>query len=163
MLHFTNYHDDDLEEILQLFYETVHSVNAKDYSQAQLEAWAPLAIQPVKVATWQKTLRHNKTYVARKHHQIVGFGDMTMEGYLDRLYVHKDFQGQGIASAIVDLLEADAKKLGLTHIYTDASLTARPFFERKGYQIMQTQTVERQGISLTNVSMVKLLPDEKDG
>ncbi|WNN78467.1 hypothetical protein RKS58_11670 [Lysinibacillus capsici] len=40
---------------------------------------------------------------------------------------HKDFQGQGI--------EADTKKLGLTHIYTDASLTAAgPFFERKGYQ-----------------------------
>ncbi|MNH31533.1 putative N-acetyltransferase YafP [compost metagenome] len=86
-----------------------------------------------------------------------------MEGYLDRLYVHKDFQGQGIASALVDLLEADAKKLGLTHISTDASLTARPFFERKGYQIMQTQTVERQGISLTNVSMVKRFIDEKDG
>lgn len=163
MLDFTNYHDDDLEEILQLFYETVHSVNAQDYSQAQLEAWAPLAMQPVSVAAWQQSLKNNKTYIARAHHQIVGFGDMTIEGYLDRLYVHKDFQGQGIASALVDLLEADAKKLGLTHISTDASLTARPFFERKGYQIMQTQTVERQGISLMNVSMVKRFIDGKDG
>ncbi len=128
-----------------------------------MEAWAPLAMQRVNVAAWQKTLRNNKTYVARAHDQIVGFGDMTLEGYLDRLYVHKDFQRQGIAAAIVDLLEADAKKLGLTHIFTDASLTARPFFERKGYQIIQTQTVERQGISFMNVSMVKLFIDEKDG
>ena len=163
MLDFTNYHDDDLEGILQLFYETVHSVNAQDYSQVQLEAWAPLKMQPVKVTTWQKTLSNNKTYVARKHHQIAGFGDMTLEGYLDRLYVHKGFQGQGIAAALVDLLEADAKTLGLTHISTDARLTASPFFERKGYRIMQTQTVERQGITLMNVSLVKVFIDEKDG
>ncbi|WP_374110929.1 MULTISPECIES: GNAT family N-acetyltransferase [Lysinibacillus] len=68
-----------------------------------------------------------------------------------------------MAAALVDLLEADAKKLGLTHIYTDASLTARPFFERKGYQIIQRQTVERQGILFMNVSMGKLFIDEKDG
>ncbi|WP_313150150.1 GNAT family N-acetyltransferase [Lysinibacillus capsici] len=125
MLDFTNYYDDDLEEILQLFYETVHNVNAQDNSQTQLDAWAPLAIQPVNVAAWQKTLRNNKTYVARAHHQIVGFGDMTMEAIRISLYVHKDFQGQEI--------EAHAKKLGLTHICTDASLLASPFFERKGY------------------------------
>ena len=162
MLDFTNYHDDDLEEILQLFYETVHSVNAQDYSQAQLEAWAPLAMQPVSVAAWQQSLRNNKTYIARAHHQIVGFGDMTMEGYLDRLYVHKDF-GVRDCIRLSRFTRSGRKKLGLTHISTDASLTARPFFERKGYQIMQTQTVERQGISLTNVSMVKRFIDEKDG
>ncbi|WHP42873.1 hypothetical protein QIX46_07625 [Lysinibacillus boronitolerans] len=63
MLDFTNYYDDDLEEILQLFYETVHNVNAQDNSQTQLDAWAPLAIQPVNVAAWQKTLRNNKTVI----------------------------------------------------------------------------------------------------
>ncbi|WP_155591067.1 GNAT family N-acetyltransferase [Lysinibacillus cavernae] len=157
MLKFTIFQEDDLAEILQLFYETVHSVNAKDYSQEQLNAWAPLEEQSFKITAWQKSLKNNRTYVARIHHQIVGFGDITTDGYLDRLYVHKDFQGQGIASALVDLLEAEAKKLGLSHIYTDASLTARPFFERKGYQCKQTQTVERLGITLMNVQMIKSL------
>ncbi|WP_342545262.1 hypothetical protein [Lysinibacillus sp. FSL W7-1291] len=68
-----------------------------------------------------------------------------------------------MAAALVDLLEADAKKLGLTHIYIDTRLTARPFFERKGDQIIQRQTVERQGILFMNVSMGKLFIDEKDG
>ena len=29
----------DIEEIVSLFYETVHSVNLKDYSQKQLDVW----------------------------------------------------------------------------------------------------------------------------
>lgn len=35
------FHKDDLGQVLQLFYETVHTINAKDYNVLQLEAWAP--------------------------------------------------------------------------------------------------------------------------
>lgn len=31
---------EDCEEISILFYETVHTVNAKDYSRQQLDVWA---------------------------------------------------------------------------------------------------------------------------
>ena len=33
------YQPSDLKEILELFYHTVHSVNAKDYTPQQLDAW----------------------------------------------------------------------------------------------------------------------------
>lgn len=51
---------------------------------------------------WDASFRAHKTIIAVKNGEIVGFGDMDETGYLDRLYVHKDYQGQGIASAICD-------------------------------------------------------------
>ena len=45
--------------------------------------------------------------------------------YLDRLYVHKDYQRRGIASAICDALEASMPGKPIT---THASITAKPFF-----------------------------------
>ena len=82
---------------------------------------------------------------------------MSHDGYLDRLFVHKDFQGQGIATALVDVLERDAATLGLTEIRTDASITAKPFFEQRGFRTIRQQSVERRGVSLTNYQMAKKL------
>jgi len=80
---------------------------------------------------------------------------MTMEAIRISLYVHKDFQGQGI--------EAHAKKLGLTHICTDASLLASPFFERKGYLNHANTNSRATGHIVNDFSMVKIFIDEKDG
>lgn len=40
-------------------------------------------------------------------------------------------------------------------ITTHASITANPFFEKRGYQVAKEQQVERQGIFLTNYVMIK--------
>ena len=35
------YQRSDVREIMQLFWDTVHTVNRADYSEQQLDAWAP--------------------------------------------------------------------------------------------------------------------------
>lgn len=145
----------DTEEIVSLFYETVHSVNSKDYSQAELDAWAPRDEKESKMKSWKESLGQNITFVAKANDKVVGFSDLTHNGHLDRLYVHKDYQGQGIATALVDMLESEAKKLNILEIDTEASITAKPFFEHRGYKIVCSQIVERKGVKLTNFNMIK--------
>lgn len=153
ILKIVKFNEVDTEEIVSLFYETIHSVNVKDYSQIELDVWAPK--KESKINSWKVSLSQNISFVAKVHHKIVGFSDLTYQGHLDRLYVHKDYQGKGIATALVDKLESEAKKLKLLEIDTDASITAKPFFEHKGYKIVCSQTVERKGVKLTNFKMVK--------
>ena len=150
----TKFKETDTEEIVTLFYETVHSVNSKDYSQAELDAWAPIDEKESKMKSWKESLGQNITFVAKTNDKVVGFSELTQTGYLDRLFVHKDYQGQGIATALVDMLESEAKKLNLLEIDVDASITAKPFFEHRGYNIVCSQTVERKGVKLTNYKMV---------
>ncbi len=147
----------DISQIVQLFYGTVHSVNKKDYTQEQLDAWAAKEDEELRLASWRVSMSNNITFVALIEGIIVGFSDMTRKGHLDRLYVHKDFQGQGIASALVNTLESEASRLGLTELDTDASITAKPFFEHRGYQVVKSQCVERKGIQLVNFKMIKPL------
>ena len=87
------YQPADLEEIYQLFYDTVHSVNRKDYGLEQLDAWAPRQMDRPR---WEQSLADHETWVAWEDGKIVGFGDLGEGGYLDRLYVHKDFVRKGI-------------------------------------------------------------------
>lgn len=83
---------------------------------------------------------------------------MDAAGYLDRLYVHKDYQKKGIASALCDRLE---EKCAAAYFTTHASITARPFFEKRGYRVMKEQQVVRKGVKLTNYVMKKSLTDKK--
>lgn len=101
---------------------------------------------------WDKSFRAHRTIVATESGKIVGFGDMDENGYLDRLYVHKDYQGQGIASAICDELERFAAGKIIT---THASITAKLFFQHRGYRVVRKQEVIRHGVAITNFVMEK--------
>ena len=142
------YQQSDCKELTELFYNTVHTVNAKDYTKEQLNVWAT---GQVDLEKWDLSLQEHYSVVAVENNVIVGFGDIDKTGYPDRLFVHADHQGKGIATAICDKLEQFVKKNVTTH----ASITARPFFEKRGYKVVKEQQVERQGIFLTNYVMVK--------
>ena len=143
------YTPSDCAQMAELFYQTVHSVNAQDYTREQLDAWATGEVDS---QAWDKSFRAHRTIVAIESGKIVGFGDMDETGYLDRLYVHKDHQGQGIASAICDELERFAAGKVIT---THASITAKPFFQHRGYCVVREQKVIRRGVALTNSVMEK--------
>lgn len=143
------YEPTDCECLVKLFYHTVHTVNAKDYSQEQLSVWAT---DKIDLEAWNKLLSENYTVVAVENDIIVGFGDIDKSGYLDRLFVHKDYQHQGIATAICNKLEHAIK---VNKIITHSSITAKPFFVKRGFRVVKEQQVLRKGIALTNYIMEK--------
>jgi putative acetyltransferase len=146
------YRPEDVSTLAQLYYNTVHTINAKDYSKSQLDVWAT---GKVDLLAWNSTFLEHNTIVAEEDGIIVGFGDMDESGYLDRLFVHKDYQGLGIAKAIVERLEKDAYQHKITSFCTHASITAKPFFEKLGYHELYENTVVREGIKLINYVMRK--------
>ncbi|WP_460294881.1 GNAT family N-acetyltransferase [Clostridium sardiniense] len=146
------YKEDDLKEIINLFYNTVHVINIKDYTKAQVNAWAPKEID---ITTWNSSLSKNYTVIAEFNNLIVGFGDLDDTGYFDYLYIHKDFQGQGIATMITLEIENYARSKNLKTLTTESSITAKPFFEKFGYKVIKEQQVYRLGQALNNFVMKK--------
>ena len=96
----------------------------KTIQKSNLAAWAPSIPN---LTLWNKSFLEHTTLVAIKHNKVVGFGDIDSFGYIDRLFVHKDYQRQGIASLLCDKLEKNYQKLT-----THASITAKPFFQSRG-------------------------------
>lgn len=143
------YRPSDCREIAELFYNTVHTVNAADYSKPQLNAWAT---GKVDLEKWNSSFQEHNSFVVIEDEIIVGFGDIDKTGYLDRLYVHKDYQGKGVGRMLCAKLEQMASGGKIT---VHASITAKPFFEKRGYKLIKKQEVERQGIFLTNFIMEK--------
>lgn len=148
-MHLREYRPADCERLAALFYETVHFVNAADYTPEQLDAWATGTVD---LKAWDASFRAHDTVVAVQGDDILGFGDMDDTGYLDRLYVAAAHQREGVATAICDRLEG---RCGAECFTTHASVTARPFFQQRGYCVVRQQSVVRQEIALTNFVMRK--------
>ncbi len=145
----------DIEACVRLFHDTVHAINSKDYTLDQLQIWAPENID-AHGERWQSLL-HNISLVAEVNSKLVGFIDTTYSGYLDRLYVHKDYQGKGIASNLLHNLEMIAREHSIAELLTDASITAKPFFELNGFTVCKEQNKLFGGMHFINYLMRKKL------
>lgn len=142
------YQSSDCKELTELFYNTVHTVNTRDYTKEQLDVWAT---GEVDLKKWNQSFQEHFSVVAVDNDIIAGFGDIDKTGCLDHLFVHSDYQGKGIATAICSQLESAVQENIIAHV----SITARPFFEKRGYRMVKEQQVERQGVFLTNFVMIK--------
>jgi putative acetyltransferase len=143
-------------ELYQLFYNAVHTINARDYNQQQLETWAP---QEGDLNQWRESLSKNHTFVAYEEitGNIVGFADLEESGYIDRGYIHKDYLAQGVGLALLQAVEKKALALGIKELYADVSITAKKALEFKGYTVEKEQTAIKDGISFINYRMSKKL------
>jgi putative acetyltransferase len=144
------YKASDLEEVVALFGRSVREIAARDYSPTQVSAWAP---QVPDRQVWSKRLSEGATFVCECEDQIVGFARIVETGHLDLLYVHPEFQRQGVARALCERALAWAKSRGIPRLTSDASVTACPFFERIGFRVVKPHDVEFQGVSFQNFHM----------
>lgn len=142
---------EDVLSCITLFRDAVHSINAKDYSQQQLDIWAP---QEVNLQEWSEKLLKNISYVAEVNHKIVGFASMTDTGYFDLLYIAKDFP-KGIAMNLVIAVGKEAKRLNIKKITMEVSITAKPFCEKLGCRVIKQQEKELRGEKFINFLMEK--------
>lgn len=148
------YTPDDLDLLIALFNGAVRGVASRDYSPAQIAAWAP---ETPDRAAWAARLSGRPTLVAEIDGVIAGFSDLEPDGHIDMLFVEADHQGLGVAGALLDRIEAMAREQGLDRLFTEASITARPVFEHRGFHVQAAQDVALRGQTFRNYRMAKAL------
>ena len=143
----------DAVELKNLFQNTVLAINRRDYSQAEVEDWASCGDDLSNIEDMIKT--HYFIVAVNQQSEIVGFSSITPQGYLHSMFVHRDFQGKGIASLLLKEIERYAMESEIVRITSEVSVTARPFFEKKGYVVEKEQKRKANQLSLTNFLMAK--------
>ena len=145
------YSTHDAAATLQCFHRAVHQTASRDYDQRQVASWAPGDLD---LDEWDRRRASVETWVAERDGRLVGFADVDTDGYIDMMFVDPDAARTGVASALllhlVDLIRSRDGAL----LSVNASITARPFFERHGFTVTAEQRVERRGSVLTNYRML---------
>lgn len=148
-----DYEPDDAQATIDIFLRAIREVASRDYDPAQIAAWAKVDDAEI----WGQYRASRPTWLAMIGSMPVGFTDLKADGCLDMMFVSPDHQGKGVASLLLAMVEKTAREKGLQRIFTEASLSARPFFERKGFTVLAAQKVEKRGQTLSNFLMDKAL------
>lgn len=149
------YQASDASDLVNIYYHTIHKINTRDYSEEQVNAWAP--ISSLELEKWEQKWSKLPPIVAISNNHIVGFAEFEPNGHIDCFYVHHEFQGKSVGTYLMNAIELIAKEKNIHHIYAEVSITARPFFEKKGFTVTRQQTVTIRGSELINFVMEKFV------
>jgi putative acetyltransferase len=150
-----SYNKTDAPFLAAIYFHTIHNINAKDYSSEQLNAWAPLS--SLEAEGWMRKWRKLPPIVATMNNKVVGFAELEDNGHIDCFYCHHEYQGCGVGSALMREIEDRARKSKLNKLFAEVSITAKPFFEAKGFKVKKEQSVIIRGVALTQFVMEKAL------
>ncbi len=148
------YKDSDAEILWSLFFHTVRNINARDYSQKQVEAWASSLVDH---EAWRRRINNLSPFIAEIDGVIVGYADLQTSGLIDHFFCHHQYQRCGVGRALMNHILLVGKEQKLKRYYAHVSITARPFFESFGFHVATAQEVDIGGEKLKNFVMEKLV------
>ena len=143
----------DAAELRDLFQDTVLTVNSQDYTQEEIEDWASCGNDLSHIDDMINS--HHFIVALNRKSILVGFSSITPGGYLHNMFVHRKYQRMGVATALLNEIERYARDTDIKTITTEVSLTARAFFENKGFAVEKRQKRKANRLFLTNFVMTK--------
>ena len=146
--------DADTEGLAEVFRRSVREVASRDYRPAQIEAWAAA---PGDTSAWRERMQKCVVFVAEHGGSPIGFIQYEPPDHIDLTYVHPEWQRRGVASALLAALEAEARRRNVLFLNVEASITSRPFFLARGYEVLTPQIVTARGQDFLNYRMSKRL------
>jgi putative acetyltransferase len=149
------YRPDDAQALANIYYNTIHRINIQHYTKEQVDVWAPET--SLDKDRWAKKFERTQPFVAIAEGQVVGFAEFEADGHIDCFYCHHDWIGCGVGSALMNAIHDQAYQQGIKRLFSEVSITAKPFFERCGFTTICEQTVVKSSVELTNFKMEKRL------
>ena len=146
------FRSEDATAVARLHRETIRHINSNDYPEDIIKVWSGR----VTAKKHRDPMKIGKKWVAVLSRKIVGFVNHSLKGEFWGLYVHKDHQGEGIGSKLLQTAEDSLKKMGVRNIQIVASVSAKKFYERKGYKV-----IKKQPHLMENKKMVSYLMEKR--
>ncbi|MAD97962.1 MAG: hypothetical protein CMB99_11610 [Flavobacteriaceae bacterium] len=144
----------DLDQVLDVFNLAIRNTASKDYTAAQIKAWSASSLETDR---WTQKILNQEVYAVVDNEKIIGFSSLEHQNYMDLMYVHPSHTGKGIAKSLCNIIEELARNHGTKVLHTDASETAKPFFERMGFSSIRKNSFELRGVLIHNYHMEKKL------
>ena len=146
----------DEAALFEVYFTAIHQTAARDYTQEQIDAWAPADYDP---EAWAHRLQKNRPFVAVLNGEIVAYADVQPNGYIDHFFVSGAHPRQGIGTQLMARIHQEARALGLSELAADVSKTAEPFFALHGFEVLERGGPVRRGVVLQNARMRKGLTE----
>jgi len=154
------YKETDTIQLCDIYFSTIHNVNKVDYTKEELEAWAPS--NSYNEESYKKdTSRWKKInpFIVDDNGILLGFAELEEKGHINCFFVHHEHQGKGVGRMLASACIDEAKALGYKKIITEVSITAKPFFMKMGFKVIEPTLCDISGHMMKYYIMTYTLTD----
>lgn len=153
-MHIRKYKRGEEKYLWDIFYNTIHLINIRDYNQSQLLAWAPHGLDK---KIWENKIESINPYVVVNDERIIGYADLQENGLIDHFFCAHKWQRKGVGSLLMRRIQKEATKKSIETLFSEVSITAKPFYASHGFIVTRSQVLEVRGERLINFRMEKKL------
>jgi putative acetyltransferase len=141
----------DAPELCRTQKDTVRAKATTHYSNRLIEAW----IGDREPRHYRRAIEKSgeRIWVAQEHGTIVGFASLR-GNELNALYASLAAPG-GTGTALLHVVVAEAKSLGVRDLVATASLNAAEFYRRRGFLETGPAELVRSGVAIPAIRMRK--------
>jgi GNAT superfamily N-acetyltransferase len=125
----------DLKEIAKLRRETIEKINAKILPETDIKILKKIN----SLTHLKKRIKQAKMFILKDRNKIVGTIDLK-KNEVKGVYVHKDYQGTGLGSKLLNFIEEYAKKHGHRLIWLECNKSAYGFYTKRGYKCVERES-----------------------
>ena len=150
--------DSDVLALAHLYQQTVLTWGPQHYTPQQTAAWASFGSE---TDQFRAFILKATTFVATNHTGILGFAGIAEDGHVTSAYVRQDCIHQGIGSTLMRNLLEYAQNHQIQRLYAEASEFSRGLFKKFGFQLYETEIVERHGVQFQRFLVELKLNDQR--
>lgn len=152
----------DAPALAALTLDAIRTTGALAYSAEQVRVWSRGHSDAGRFVARAKA-GHRIYVVTDEVGEPAAYALLEPDGHLDMLYCSPSHTRRGLAGRLLKHAEGQARALGLTKLYTEASELARAPFERAGYSLVKRRDFEIDGVAIHNYAMEKRLGEKRLG
>jgi len=154
-MHIRPFKEEDGDAVQQVHERAVRDVCSEDYAPDQVEVWTEYSREESPEAIKKDEVHR---FVAVEDGEVIGFGEYDEDKReITGLYVHPDRMGNGAGEALLERVEQDAREHGLDTLECYSTITAKTFYERHGYEVIEETMYEMEDQELRVYFMRKTL------
>lgn len=136
--------------ISEIFQRAIHEIASEVYTSEQCSAWSEKKPNP---DHWRMRCEKKNPFVFVQNNEVVGFLELDPDGHIDCMYVHPKEKRKGIASALIEHAIKSNTSAGNQRIFVEASICAKPVFEKKRFSVVKEKEVRIRDVYLKNYDM----------
>ena len=144
----------DQLELKKVYFDSIQSLDEKIYSKDQKRAWSSQAWNnPI----FDRSITEGKGLVLIEKGLIIAFVSRYPKNRISLFYCKSKFQRKGCGSKLLQKIETQAEKEGLSYLTTEASLISYKLFLKHKWEIIRKETVNINNYFFERYRMIKMI------
>lgn len=136
--------------IAEIFTSAIHQIASEFYTEEQCLAWS--AREP-NYEFWKRRCELKRPFVAIADSEIAGFLELDPDGHIDCAYINPKYRRRGIMTTLVKHAVDTCFACGVNRLFVEASICAKPLFEKVGFRLLRENVVTIKGVEMVNYKM----------